>query len=229
MHIGCCENCRYLDLFENINGKCPRCRGKMVSLEIESSIWNRMSEEDRQAVLDEKVPREQDRDELFKELWGDKYEGAEAEPEPVVAETEPEPEPEAVEAETEAEPEPEPVVDEAEEEPDIVQQLFASQTDREQDEEELEQLEHEYVYACYKCNALAGHKGDHDKYYCTECGSDMVEIGMSTKEWANLSKQEKRDRIEEAKIRHMVTQIKKVSYEDSENNSTPRIINVVNN
>lgn len=83
----------------------------------------------------------------------------------------------------------------------------------------------EKVYVCYKCNAIAGHNDDHDRYYCYECGSDMIEIGMTTKEWAQLSKEEKRQAIEDAKIRHMVTDIKKVSFDDDE--TLPNVINVV--
>lgn len=85
----------------------------------------------------------------------------------------------------------------------------------------------EKVYVCYKCNAIAGHNDEHDRYYCYECGSDMIDIGMTTREWAQLSKEEKREAIEGAKIRHMVTDIKKVSFDDDDGGALPNVINVV--
>ena len=51
MHIGCCENCRYLDLVENVTGVCPRCGANIVSLGVETAAWNRTSEPDRQKMI----------------------------------------------------------------------------------------------------------------------------------------------------------------------------------
>ena len=184
MYIASCENCRYLDLMQNEAAKCPRCKGKMVSLDVDSAKWNSMSIEDKEALLDEKVPRQQDVKELFEE-W------------------------------------------------------FALKTDKEEDTAEENEtviipaqempVISEYVYVCYKCNSIAGHDGKNGKYYCPDCGSDMVETGLNTLEWASLSKEEKRNATEEAKIRHMVTAIKEASYEESETEKTQNIINVVGN
>ena len=190
MYIASCENCRYLDLMQNEDAKCPRCKGKMVSLDVDSAKWNSMSIDDKEALLDEKVPRQQDVKELFEEWFAlktDKEEGTS--------------EPEATEPETETETVP------AQEMPVVS----------------------EYVYVCYKCNSIAGHDGASDRYYCPDCGSDMVETGLNTLEWASLSKEEKRNATEEAKIRHMVTAIKEASYEESESEKTQNIINVVGN
>ncbi len=173
MHIGCCENCRYLDLFEVAAGGCPRCGGKMVSLGIESAHWNSMSDEERATVISDKMP-------TLEELF--------AQP---VRKLEPE-----------------------EEEP--------------QPEEQIPE-DNEYVYVCYKCNTIAGHDGEQEEYFCPECGSDMVEVGRSTREWSNLTKEEKRKLTEEAKIAHMVLAIKEASKEENEGVSTPNIINVVKN
>ncbi len=56
MHIGCCENCRYLDLYETVTKGCPRCGGRMVTLGIESAHWNSMSEEARAEIISERFP-----------------------------------------------------------------------------------------------------------------------------------------------------------------------------
>ncbi len=177
MHIACCENCRYLDLFEVIGAKCPRCGDRMVSLGIESSHWNIMSEEARKTVIAERFPRAEDNkniDELF------------AQPIPGREETR-------------------------------------------KTEEAKQEEPKEFVYVCYKCNTISGHDGQQDGYYCPECGSDMVEVGCSTDEWANKTKEEKRRLTEEAKIAHMVNAIKEASFDESEGVSTPNIINVVKN
>ncbi|MBO4889370.1 MAG: hypothetical protein J5574_00140 [Lachnospiraceae bacterium] len=87
----------------------------------------------------------------------------------------------------------------------------------------------EYVFVCYKCNSVAGHDRSHDRYYCTECGSDMVDVGYTVMQWADLSKEEKRKVSENAKIVHMVSEIKRDNYEESEADHTPSIIKVVKN
>ncbi len=81
MHIGCCENCRYLDLFETLSGKCPRCGARVVSLGIESSHWNSMSEEARNAVIAERFPRAED-NENIQELFAEPVKGRETEEDP---------------------------------------------------------------------------------------------------------------------------------------------------
>ncbi len=80
MHIACCENCRYLDLYESLSGKCPRCGDRMVSLGIESSHWNSMSEEARKTVIAERFPRAED-NENIDELFAEPIKGREIVPE----------------------------------------------------------------------------------------------------------------------------------------------------
>ncbi len=225
MHIGSCENCRYLDLMVNPANGCPRCGGRMVSLDVDSAVWNTMSVKEKEAVLDEKVPKQQDAEELFREWFALKPGG-----EDTVAEEEDAKEEAAKETAVE-----ETAVEEA-----VVEETVAKEAPQEDlpkdDPPETagyvpaaEPAITEYVYVCYKCSSIAGHDRENDRYYCPECGSDMVETGLSTIEWANLSKEEKRNVMEEAKIRHMVTAIKEASYEDSENEKTQSIINVVGN
>ena len=234
MHIVSCENCRYLDLMENMTGGCPRCRGRMVSLDVDSAAWNAMSMEEREAILDEKVPRQQDAQELFREWLALKpghEEVAEEETVPDETDTEEVDPAETVTASEEDTLEEAVIEEPAPEEPareDTVLEQKAAEDNSSVPEAEYPRIS-EYVYVCYKCNSIAGHDGENEGYYCPECGSAMVDTGLDTIEWANLSKEEKRNVMEEAKIRHMVTAIKEASYEDSESEKTQSIIKVVGN
>ena len=69
MNVGCCVKCKYLDLIENVPSKCPRCGAGFVSLGIESSLWNSMSEEERQSTLEKRFPKPDPA--LWSELWPD--------------------------------------------------------------------------------------------------------------------------------------------------------------
>lgn len=52
MLIGCCTNCRYLDLRDNFEGYlCPRCNSRFVSLGITSAQWNKLGEEESEALI----------------------------------------------------------------------------------------------------------------------------------------------------------------------------------
>ncbi len=52
MFIGCCKNCKYLDLVnENTENECPRCSGIMMSLGVTSEEWNRLNENDKQSHI----------------------------------------------------------------------------------------------------------------------------------------------------------------------------------
>lgn len=265
MHIGCCEKCRYLDLIENVDSECPRCGAKMVSLNVGTRAWNRMSASDKEEMINRVVPRIPV-SEVFMQLVN----GTTTEPETAEAPVKaPVPDPEPifrVSADVTAEPEPEPAWNEEPEleepKPEMPKQQAAEDTPKTGDAKpvtkESEQtgeavaepvveaapvpiakmftkpvhaadVRFDMVYVCYKCNSVAAHDGVEDRYYCSECGSDMVDIGLTTREWADLSKEEKRRMAEEAKIRHMVTAIKNSSFDEGENVSTPNIINVVQN
>jgi len=203
LRVGCCENCKYQDLIvdDDTTIRCPRCSGTIHSLGIDSAQWNLMSVYAQRAVIRKKFPTVE---ELFSEAAGA---GEEQESE-LSAET-------SVHGDVSAAVEPEP-------------ETASSPEGKPETEAEPEEA-YEQVYSCYKCNSIASHDGAKDRYYCPECGSDMIIVGFTTKEWADLCKEEKRNAIEEAKIRHMVSQIKKVSYDDSESVTTQSIINVVDN
>ena len=90
-----------------------------------------------------------------------------------------------------------------------------------------EEIPAQQVFVCYKCNSIAGHDGDRDSYFCTECGSSMVKVGYDARQWADLSREEKRKACEEAKIRHMVSEIKNADIVEAENVQPAGVVNVV--
>lgn len=246
MNIGCCENCRYLDLMENVDDDrgCPRCGGHMVSLGVGTRVWNRMGMSEREAVIrrrfkEAEAARGDGRPLIFQELDAEKRRKAEEQRkaeekkkakraaliEAMKPRIRPEPEPDR-ELFTEAVEPLEPVAGTLSEALSESVPVLKSVPWAESEDDDVV---YDKVYVCYKCNSIAGHDGAQDRYSCSECGSDMVDIGYTTKEWSDLSKEEKRQACEEAKIRHMVLMIKEASYDDGEEDSTPNIINVVPN
>lgn len=224
MYIGCCENCKYVDLVENVTGVCPRCGGIIESCGIESSAWNAMGDDERAKIIAGKFPED---DEITGVIDDDKTDAIadEADTEQEITcdiqKTEPE--------ETVASDAPEAEEPEAEEE--IAEDERESGEDSKDDEYEDEEYESDddikKVYVCYKCSSVATHSGRQDTYYCKECGSDMVDVGYTADKWAMLTKEEKRNVTEDAKIKHMVLKIKNTTYDDEENVTTQNIINVV--
>ena len=228
MHIGCCENCKYVDLVENVTGVCPRSGGMIEPLGIESFAWNAMGDDERAKIIAGKFTEDDEITGVIdyngKDVAGDGQDnrqeitcdipGAESEEE---GEAPDEHEAEEITAESE---------DETSEESEATE----SGEDIEDDEyydEEYESDDIKKVYVCYKCSSVATHDGRQDLYFCKECGADMVDVGYSAENWAMLTKEEKRNVTEDAKIKHMVLKIKNTTYDDEENVTTQSIINVV--
>jgi len=247
MHIGCCENCRYVDLIENVAGECPRCGTSLTPLGIESDDWNRMTTSAKEAIIAKTFPEE----ELLADPWNvgepevkrnKKPEEGSVEAvadfvEQLFAESSKKREEEATEAlpeEDESEAEANPETEDSDDGEEQSEEVVVSEAEPEEHDhiEQQSQLQdeenNEYVYVCYKCSSIAGHEDSDGKYYCTECGSDMVPIGISTQDWMwRYTKEEKRKIAESAKIRHMVAQIKNASIDDKEAERTQNIIDVV--
>ncbi len=52
MVIGCCTNCKYIDLIDDRNeNTCLRCSGIMVSLGVNSDEWNKLSNEEMGSLI----------------------------------------------------------------------------------------------------------------------------------------------------------------------------------
>lgn len=225
MYIGCCENCKYVDLVENVTGVCPRCGGIIESCGIESSAWNAMGDDKRAKIIAGKFPENNEITDVINSNKSDAIaDEADTEQEITrdIQKTEPE--------ETVTSDAPEAEEPEAESEEEIAEDERESGEDSEDDEYEDEEYESDdikKVYVCYKCSSVATHSGRQDTYYCKECGSDMVDVGYTADKWAMLTKEEKRNVTEDAKIKHMVLKIKNTSYDDDENETTQNIINVV--
>lgn len=226
MYIGCCENCKYVDLVENVTGVCPRCGGIIESCGIESSAWNAMGDDERAKIIAGKFSED---DEITNVIDDNKTDAIadEADTEREITcdiqKTEPE--------ETVTSDAPEAEEPEAESEEEIAEDEREYGENSEDDEYEDEEYDSddgmEKVYVCYKCSSVATHSGRQDTYYCKECGSDMVDVGYTADKWAMLTKEEKRNVTEDAKIKHMVLKIKNTTYDDEENVTTQNIINVV--
>ena len=234
MHIGRCKNCKYMDLVENVASKCPRCGARMISLGVDSVRWNSMSSETKNAIISEVFPEEfEEQPESAQtealettnpeQTWSaQEQEGTEALENAGGPETEGTDNAEAV-VETSQEPAgEEPGEAEETEEPPQAEDEQESAADKEDADQSVE----ERVYVCYSCNTIAAHDGANGRYFCHECGSEMVDVGFTKERWADLSKEEKRKVSEDAKIRHMVTAIKSATLEGG-SESTPNIINVV--
>jgi predicted Fe-S protein YdhL (DUF1289 family) len=226
MYIGCCENCKYVDLVENVTGVCPRCGGIIESCGIESSAWNAMGDDERAKIIAGKFSEDDEITDVIDDNKTDAIaDEADTEQEIThdIQKTEPE--------ETEVPDVPEAEESEAESEEEITEDETEPGEDLEDDEYDDEEYESdddiEKVYVCYKCSSVATHSGRQDTYYCKECGSDMVDVGYTTDKWAMLTKEEKRNVTEDAKIKHMVLKIKNTTYDDEENVTTQNIINVV--
>lgn len=226
MYIGCCENCKYVDLVENVTGVCPRCGGIIESCGIESSAWNAMGDDERAKIIAGKFPGD---DEITGVIDDNK---SDAIPDETDTEQEITHDIQKTESEEKEVPDaPEAEEPEAESEEEIDEEERESGENSEDEEYEDEEYESdddiEKVYVCYKCSSVATHSGRQDTYYCKECGSDMVDVGYTADKWAMLTKEEKRNVTEDAKIKHMVLKIKNTTYDDEENVTTQNIINVV--
>ena len=231
MYIGCCENCKYVDLVENVTGVCPRCGGIIESCGIETSASNAMGDDERAKIIAGKFTES---NEITDVIDGNKTDAIPDETDTEQEITSDIQKTESEETETTETPEAEET--EAESEEEITEDETEPGEDLEDDEYNDEEYEgEEYdsdddikkVYVCYKCSSVATHSGRQDTYYCKECGSDMVDVGYTAEKWAMLTKEEKRNVTEDAKIKHMVLKIKNTTYDDEENVTTQNIINVV--
>lgn len=226
MYIGCCENCKYVDLVENVTGVCPRCGGIIESCGIESSAWNAMGDDERAKIIAGKFSEDDEITDVIDDNKTDAIADEADTEQEITCDIQ-----KAESEETEVPDAPEAEEPEAESEEEIAEEERESEENSEDEEYEDEEYDSdddiEKVYVCYKCSSVATHSGRQDTYYCKECGSDMVDVGYTADKWAMLTKEEKRNVTEDAKIKHMVLKIKNTTYDDEENVTTQNIINVV--
>ncbi|MCR5302121.1 MAG: hypothetical protein K6E49_06735 [Lachnospiraceae bacterium] len=343
MHIGCCKNCRYLDLMEYESDECPRCGDTMVSLGITTLEWNRMTTEERNNVVSDRFPRGEDSIRAVERLWKkkkvepyifnlraqlnseqtpDQNEEIHEEPEETTGVVEkkldidkwlesqkmlekhtkelPVIEPEDLfraaakrpkreetletmtgfievtagsfglkeagenddvpdtEAAAVSGPEESGEVTAAQELPKEAQESYEETQEPPEEVHEFPEEEQglteeaqesfgvaqelpeeakadpgpedkEYIYACYMCNSITSYEEDQGPYHCDECGASMINTGCTRTKWSDMTKEQKRQTIEDAKIRHMVTAIRNSPFDDSDSEKTQSIINVVGN
>ncbi len=220
MQVGCCENCRYLDLIENLANGCPRCGGRMVSLGIDSVRWNRMNAEGKKSLiirmLTEPILRPGNDPESESDI------AIKAETRAVLLK----------QAETRDEQvrQAEAAVEHARQAEAVVEEAMKAERDAALMEQKTKR---HYVFVCCKCNAISAHNRLSDRYYCSECGSLLDDSGCKTTDWATLSKEEKRQILEETQLKHIINSIKKASFDDEDNkddgSGIQNIVNVIRN
>ena len=214
MHVGCCENCRYIDLVENWPGGCPRCGGQMVSLCVDTDHWNRMNPEGRKSLIMNILTEPKLRPTSTPEFELDPDKKEEVINELVQkADTRDVQVRQAKEALHEARL--------AEASVEKAKKIIENETINEQ------KSTHEYVFVCSRCNSIMPHLRDGEKLYCEDCGSEMLDSGYRTTAWVNLSKEEKRDITSEAQLQHIIRAIKQVSNDDNDDEHIQSIVNVV--
>ena len=187
MLVGVCEKCRYTDLIEGTGTICPRCGADIVSLGIGSAEWNRMSYPDRQSLIDSKFAKEADDTEEFEKAIA----------EVIDIPKQPSEENESQESL-------------AEEEVNSGNETVTDSTDEQIDR--IRESKRGSIYICYKCDKVVSHDDEAARYYCPECGSDMIWTGFSTEEWGKLSIRAKHNATENAKIRYIESKIKKSEF-----------------
>ncbi len=205
MLVGVCEKCRYTDLIEGTGTICPRCGANIVSLGIGSAEWNRMSYPDRQSLIDSKIDKEADDTEEFEKAIAEVIDIPKQPPENETSK-------QSSERETAKQPSEENESQEslAEEEVNSGNETVTDSTDEQIDR--IRESKRGSIYICYKCDKVVSHDDEAARYYCPECGSDMIWTGFSTEEWGKLSIRAKHNATENAKIRYIESKIKKSEF-----------------
>ena len=219
MHVGCCENCRDIDLIENLANGCPRCGGRMVSLGVDSVHWNQMNAEGKKSLVIRMLTEPEFRPEMKPESEAEEAKQAETRAELI----------RQADTRNEQVRQAEEVLEQARQTEEAVEQARQADLEAFTQQQSLNKPEEkeEYVFVCCKCSTIAAHDRSHDRYFCTECGSDMVDTGYSTVQWATLSREEKRRISGDAQIRHMASAINMASSGDTGSWSTQNIIDVI--
>ena len=196
MVIGACENCRYTDLIAGDLDTCPRCGSVIVSLGVDSAQWNKMSYPDRNELIESKFSRKMPD---YMTESAPKAEGQPAAPDPKPAPEDKAPSADKpfVEDRTSSEAKA-PAQDTAASEPSLFNEKL-----------------NEYVYACFNCDSISSYENESGKYFCPECGSDMMWTGFTVYEWGKLSIRAKRNATENSKIRYIESRIKKSDFKSS--------------
>lgn len=187
MIVGVCEKCRYVDLIENPDAICPRCGANIVSLGVGSAQWNKMNHPEKTALINSRFP-EPDPSAAPLQGAGENHDIREPNPESGSGGSLPDT---AASQEAGAGAVPQ--------EDENSGGFFNGKLD-------------DYIYICYKCDKTTSHDYTSDKYYCPECGSDMIWTGFTTYEWSKLSIRAKRNAADNSKIRYIETKIKKTDF-----------------
>ena len=203
MHVGCCEKCRFIDLVENHPNGCPRCGGHFVSLCVDSVHWNRLNTEGRKAlvmhILTEpklrpaSIPEFELDPEFKKTVIDDLVKKADDRDVQVRHAKDAVHESRMVEMSVQK----------------AQQDLLRSVIDE-------KKATQEYAFICSKCGGIAGHVRRFNKYYCIDCGSEMLDSGYSFNYWQSFPKEKQDKLISDAQFQHKADLIHNIRISDKD-------------
>ncbi|MCR5591297.1 MAG: hypothetical protein K6F73_07150 [Lachnospiraceae bacterium] len=196
MHVGCCENCRFIDLVEGNPDGCPRCGGKLVSLNVDSVHWNRLNPAGKRMLVMQMLTEPQLRPMTIPEF-----------------ELEPEQKDEVVSKLVKKADDRDVQVRHAENE---ILESRKIEKDIRTDQQKLirsvineKKSKQKYAFICSKCDCISYHVRHGDKYLCPECGSLMLDAGYKADAWSALSEEDRRKITSETQYRFIVKSIRK--------------------
>ena len=198
MHVGCCENCRFIDLVEDHPDGCPRCGGKLVSLCIDSVHWNKLNAAGRRLLVMQVLTEPQLR------------------PMPV-PEFELDPEQKKTVIDDLVKKADDRAVQVRHAESAILEARMVEKGVRKDqmklarsviDEKKSKQ---KYAFICSRCYYSTESVRRSEQICCTGCGAKMLDTGYKAEDWALLSAEEKEKIISDTQFGYIVKSIRNES------------------
>ncbi|MCR5673623.1 MAG: hypothetical protein K6F87_07920 [Lachnospiraceae bacterium] len=195
MHVGCCENCRFIDLVEDHPDGCPRCGGKLVSLCVDTVHWNRLNAEGRRSLIMHILTEPK-----LRPLSSPEFE------------LDPDQKENVISALVKKADERDVQVRHAENE--IFESRMVEKSINRAQQELARSVINEklskqrYAYFCCKCNYTTEKVRQRKKFLCPACGSEMLDSGYKIEDWTALSGEERVKIIANAQFEYIVRSIK---------------------
>ena len=195
MHVGCCENCRFIDLVEDHPSGCPMCGGKLVSLNVDSVHWNRLNAAGKRLLIMNMLTEPKLRPLSVPEF-----------------ELDPEQKDKVVSSLVKKADDRDVQVRHAENE---ILESRKVEKDIKKDQQKLirsvineKRSMQKYFFICSRCDFSAAHIRHKEKYICHECGAEMLDTGYKIEAWQALPEEEKRKIISETQYQFIVRSIR---------------------
>ena len=195
MHVGCCENCRFIDLVEDHPDGCPRCGGKLVSLCVDCAHWNRLNAEGRKSLIMHILTEPK-----LRPLSMPEFELDPQQKQTVISDL--------VKKADDRDVQVRHAEDAIHESRMVEKSVKKAQQEVVRTAINEKRLNEKFAFVCSKCNCTAEYIRRRKKYYCTACGSPMLDSGYKVEDWAELSKEEKDKVISNEQFKHLVKLIR---------------------